>query len=153
MVIDRRRMNMIWMVTDSHMIPWEVCGLNFRTFVLQLRENPGRPHPTNWSDWRQNPAPLDETGNMVRDYHDDETIPGTNLAYFCLKFEKNCGRKLSQEIDLTGDWTGLNGWRQLRYPISKWLYSIHSFSLAGLGRVEVGIWERCLCENKVKTHS
>ena len=38
----RRRMNMVWMIYDGHMIPRDECNLHFLTFVLQLRENLGK---------------------------------------------------------------------------------------------------------------
>ena len=36
------RWYMVWMTYDGHMITGEECGPNFLTFVLRLRENPGR---------------------------------------------------------------------------------------------------------------
>ena len=34
----RRRMNIVWMINDGHMIPKAECGLNDLTCVLQLRK-------------------------------------------------------------------------------------------------------------------
>ena len=34
-----RGMIMIWMIFDGHMKPRDECGLNFQTYVLQLRKN------------------------------------------------------------------------------------------------------------------
>ena len=34
------RMNMVWMMNGSRMIPGDECCLNFLTFVLQLRKEP-----------------------------------------------------------------------------------------------------------------
>ena len=35
-------MNMVWMIYVGHMIPEDECSLNFLTFILQFRENPGK---------------------------------------------------------------------------------------------------------------
>ena len=41
-VVIRRRMNMVWMINDGHMITEDECGLNILTCVLQLRKIPGK---------------------------------------------------------------------------------------------------------------
>ena len=38
----RRRLNMIWMIYECHMIPGDKFYLNFPTFVLQLRKTLGK---------------------------------------------------------------------------------------------------------------
>ena len=37
-----RWMNMVLDDYDGHMTPWDDCDLNFQTFVLQMRKNPGK---------------------------------------------------------------------------------------------------------------
>ena len=54
-VVVRRR------IYDGHMIPGDEYGPNFLTFVLLLRENPGKkPQPGSWPDQVSNPDPLRE---------------------------------------------------------------------------------------------
>ena len=52
---------MVWIIYDGHVITGDDCDPNFLTFVLRLKENPGKkPQPGNWPDQGSNPGPLPE---------------------------------------------------------------------------------------------
>ena len=72
----RGGMNMVWMINDGHMIPDYECGINFLTFVLRLRKNPGRnlnQEKMTQSEIETEPArreatmlPLDHSGGLIQ---------------------------------------------------------------------------------------
>ena len=45
---------MFWMVNDGHIITEDEFGLNFLTFVLELRKNLGKLELGNWPDRKSN---------------------------------------------------------------------------------------------------
>ena len=51
----------VWIIYDGHMTTGDGCGPNFLTFILWLRENPGKNlNQENWSVRGSNPGPLRE---------------------------------------------------------------------------------------------
>ena len=65
----------VWMIYDGNMITEDECGPNFLTFVLRLRENPGKNlnhkiDPTGiepgTAAWEVTMLPLDHNGSRFR---------------------------------------------------------------------------------------
>ena len=61
------------------MIPKDELGLNFLTFISQLRKNPGKkPQTGNCPDWGSNPSLLDERQQCY--------LPAMMVVSFLFKF-------------------------------------------------------------------
>ena len=63
-----RRQKNVLVDYDAQMVSGDKSGLNFLTFLLQLRETPEKHQPGNWSDRDSNPEPLDESTTLPLDH-------------------------------------------------------------------------------------
>ena len=82
------RWYMVWMIYDSYMISGDECGVYFPTFVLRLRENPGKTstRKLTWPGIEPGPAAWEVTMLLLGlDHSGGLFYPGRPILLFYFK--------------------------------------------------------------------